>query len=230
MQLTKKIFIRGKIKAETGVHIGGTGQGMAIGGADNPVVRDPITNVPYIPGSSLKGKMRSLLEKATGQVTIKRGKAGPCQCGKCQVCKIYGVAAEADSELPGRLIVRDAHMDKDSINKLDKSKNTDMPFSEVKTEVTIDRITSKANPRQIERVPAGVNFNMEFVIDVYENDDEKELIDTVKESLRLLEDDYLGGSGTRGYGKMSINHDGLKITYKDEAIYREGQPAEKWEG
>lgn len=217
MKLDKKVHIKGTIKAETGLHIGGSGQGMAIGGTDSPVLRDPITNVPYIPGSSLKGKMRSLLEKVTGNLNIHDRKAEPCKCGNCEVCVVFGVPAEADSKLPGRLIVRDAFMKKDSVERLDKSANTDMPYTEVKTEVTIDRITSKANPRQIERVPAGAEFDMELVLNVYDEDNINEILNTVKTSLKLVEDDYLGGSGTRGYGQVKIDIE--NITYKDESIY-----------
>ena len=217
MKLKKKVIISGSIKAITGLHIGGSGQGMAIGGADSPVLRDPITNVPYIPGSSLKGKMRSLLEKVSGQLTLKNGKAEPCKCGNCEVCTVFGVPAEADSKLPGRLIVRDAFMKSASVELLDKSNNTDMPYTEVKTEVTIDRIMSKANPRQIERVPAGAEFDMTLILNVYDEDDVSALLNTVKTSLKLVEDDYLGGNGTRGYGQVKINIDDIK--YKDESIY-----------
>ncbi|MDO9547907.1 MAG: type III-A CRISPR-associated RAMP protein Csm3 [Candidatus Marinimicrobia bacterium] len=217
IRLVKKIFIKGTIKSLTGLHIGGSNMGMAIGGADSPVLRDPITNIPYIPGSSLKGKMRSLLEKATGNMYIHGDKADPCNCGKCEVCKIFGVSAQDNSEKPGRLIVRDAFMDKDSVELLEKSSNTDMPYTEVKTEVNIDRITSKANPRQIERVPAGTVFKMELVLDVYDGDDVSDLINIVQKSLNLVQDDYLGGSGTRGYGQVEIKIE--SISYKDEAIY-----------
>lgn len=217
MKLLEKIFIKGQIVAKTGLHVGGSGQGMAIGGTDSPVLRDPITNIPYIPGSSLKGKMRSLLEKTTGKMNIHDGKADPCNCGHCDVCKIYGVSAQDNSEKPGRLIVRDAFMNEESAKLLEKSSNTDMPYTEIKTEVNIDRITSKANPRQIERVPAGAVFNLELVLDVYDGDDHKELINIVRKSLNLLQDDYLGGSGTRGYGQVEIEIE--SITYKNEEIY-----------
>ncbi|HCL00692.1 MAG TPA: type III-A CRISPR-associated RAMP protein Csm3 [Candidatus Marinimicrobia bacterium] len=227
MKLDKKVIISGNIKALTGLHIGGSGQGMAIGGADSPVLRDPITNIPYIPGSSLKGKMRSLLEKITGKLPIKNGKAEPCKCGNCDVCTVFGVPAEADSKLPGRLIVRDAFMKPESADILDKSNNTDMPYTEVKTEVTIDRITSKANPRQIERVPSGAEFDMQLILNVYDEDDLNSLLNTVETSLKLVEDDYLGGNGTRGYGQVQIDITG--ISYKDESIYAGDNVAQKLE-
>lgn len=143
MKLEKKIFMKGKIVAVTGLHIGGSNQGLAIGGADSPVIRDPLTMVPYIPGSSLKGKMRSLLEKQLDKSPNGR----PCDCGSCVVCKIFGTSANKAKE-PGRLIVRDAFMSNTSRNVLENSANTDMPYTEVKTEASIDRITSSANPRQ----------------------------------------------------------------------------------
>lgn len=240
IKLDKKIFIKGQIIAITGLHIGGSNLGMAIGGADSPVLRDPITNVPYIPGSSLKGKMRSLLEKEIGVLKYKTDDKGnlvldkdgqpitpPCNCGECEACILFGVSAGDKAEKPGRLIVRDAFMDPASVALLEKSSNTDMPYTEVKTEVNIDRITSKANPRQIERVPAGALFNMELVLNVYDGDDHKNLIGSVQKSLNLVQDDYLGGGGTRGYGQVEINIE--SITYKDEAIYSDTNEAKPLE-
>lgn len=240
IKLVKKVFLKGKIKVQTGLHVGGNNMGISIGGADSPVLRDPITNIPYIPGSSLKGKMRSLLEKAIGVLKYKTDKKGnieldkdgqpitpPCSCGKCEACILFGVSAEGKSEKPGRLIVRDAFMDPASVALLEKSSNTDMPYTEVKTEVNIDRITSKANPRQIERVPAGAVFNMELILDVYDDDNVDDLLNTVDKSLRLLQYDYLGGSGTRGYGQVAITIDSKK--YKDESIYAGDNQAQSLE-
>lgn len=229
-RITKKIFLKGTIRTQTGLHIGGSNLGMAIGGADSPVLRDPVTNIPYIPGSSLKGKMRSLLEKVTGNLTIKDGKAEPCKCGKCEICTVFGVPADVDSKdskLPGRLIVRDAFMKTESAELLDKSSNTDMPYTEVKTEVNIDRISSKANPRQIERVPAGAEFEMQLILNLYDTDELDLLLNTVKTALKLVEDDYLGGNGTRGYGQVKI--DIGDILYKDESIYAGDNVAQKLE-
>ena len=61
MKLEKKIIISGKIIAESGIMIGGNNTAFEIGGTDKQVVRNPINKMPYVPGSSLKGKMRSLL-------------------------------------------------------------------------------------------------------------------------------------------------------------------------
>ncbi|MHB2153074.1 type III-A CRISPR-associated RAMP protein Csm3 [Calditrichota bacterium GD2] len=216
--LSKKIFIRGEIQARTGLHIGGSSLGMSIGGADSVVIRDPISNEPYIPGSSLKGKMRSLLEKLEGQFHIKNGDYLPSKDVNHRIGKVFGVSADKETEsTPTRLIVRDAHLS--NADALAEAENTDMPFTEIKTEVTIDRLTSKANPRQIERVPAGALFEMEMVVNVYEDDDQTELLNTVFDALKLVQDDYLGGNGTRGYGKVRFTV--RQLTYKDRAAYLE---------
>lgn len=214
MKLLKKIFINTTITAETGLHIGGSNMGMEIGGADSPVLRDPVSNIPYIPGSSLKGKMRSLLEKMNG----KWGKeGGPCECGECEICRVFGVSAHK-AKSPSRLQVRDAFMVAESRQKLEHSSNTDMPYSEVKTEVVIDRVTSKAMPRQIERVPAGTSFNAELILNIYDGDNEQAFLSLIEKGIRLLADDYLGGSGTRGYGKVSFGE--LNKSFKTEKEYQ----------
>ncbi|MDK2976597.1 MAG: CRISPR-associated protein Csm3 [Candidatus Marinimicrobia bacterium] len=220
MKLEKKIFIKGNILAVTGLHIGGSNQGMSIGGVDNSVIRDPITLVPYIPGSSLKGKMRSLLEKQLGHMSYdeKNDFYGPCDCGECIICKIFGTSANKAKE-SGRLIVRDAFMNESSRLELEQNTNMDMPFTEVKTEASIDRIKSKANPRQLERVPAGTTFQFELVLDIYNGDDEKEFLDYIEQALHLVEDDYLGGGGSRGSGQVRIEWDEVKKTYKDRDAY-----------
>lgn len=214
MKLLKKIFINTTITAETGLHIGGSNMGMEIGGADSPVLRDPITNIPYIPGSSLKGKMRSLLEKMSGRWG---DKGGPCECGECDICRVFGVSAHK-AKSPSRLQVRDAFMVVESRQKLEQSSNTDMPYTEVKTEVVINRVTSEANPRQIERVPAGTSFKAELVLNVHEGDDEQRFLSLLEQGLHLVEDDYLGGSGTRGYGKVSIGQ--LNKSFKTVTEYQ----------
>lgn len=181
MQLKRKIIVEGDIKLLTGLHIGGSEQEIKIGGVDNPVIKTG--DRPYIPGSSLKGKLRSLLEKKEGKETI-------CVCGECNVCRLFGTSAEKARE-PGRLIVRDSE-------PLDSSKET-----EIKFENTIDRVTSKAeHPRQTERVPAGNEFGFQIVFNDY--GDDKSVFESFKESLKLLENDYIGGSGTRGYGRIEL--------------------------
>lgn len=218
MKLTKKIFINGRVIAKTGLHIGSKDLGLSIGNTDNTVLRDPVTRRPYIPGSSLRGKMRSLLERSVGRFTPMPG--SPIDHGPLTddpdhiICKVFGVPAKETKEevkekkvepLPtSRLIVRDGHLTEDGLDRLQKAKNTDMPFTEVKTEVVIDRITSVANPRQIERVPAGAEFDLKMVLNIWEGDKEKDMLDLLFRGLSLLQDDYLGGHGSRGSGQIEV--------------------------
>ncbi|MDY6877932.1 MAG: type III-A CRISPR-associated RAMP protein Csm3 [Chloroflexota bacterium] len=218
-----RVFITGDIKAVTGLHIGGAAGALEVGGVDAPVIRDPLTNRPYIPGSSLRGKMRSLTEKMAGcaqNFSIGKGvHVHVCKTAKddqgqellpeqqpynnCLVCPIFGVPGDQYTNAPTRLVVRDVFMSDTSTAEL-KVAQTDLPYSEVKWEATIDRVTSAAVPRQIERVPAGTEFeNFEMVYSIYHEDDVARLI-TLVEAMQLLEDDYLGGLGSRGSGKVAF--------------------------
>lgn len=238
-QLVKKILIEGTITAKTGLHIGGSSVGMSIGGADATVVRNPLTNEPYIPGSSLKGKMRSLLEKVEGKFGPPIGEhiqKGPLTEFVTEgngltkedadrinlIVKIFGTMPEKikkSDEVPSRLIVRDCELERESAQKLANSKDTDMPYTEVKTEVVIDRITSAATPRQLERVPAGAVFNMRMILNIYSGDDEKAMLNKIFEGLALVQNDYLGGKGTRGSGEVDIKITQLK--FKDKKVYED---------
>lgn len=207
-KLIKKVIYTGKIILKTGLHIGGTNANLNIGGPDKFVVRNPINNIPYIPGSSLKGKMRALVEIANGETN--GGK--PTNKITTKAGALFGVSGDNDSSHPSRLIVRDAELD---IHACDFS-NTDLPYTESKTEVSIDRITAKANPRTFERVPAGAQFKLNMVLNIFEDEDEKGLKETLKKAINLLEDDYLGGHGSRGYGQVEIkldNPEGVERTY-----------------
>ncbi|MEJ5315306.1 MAG: type III-A CRISPR-associated RAMP protein Csm3 [Anaerolinea sp.] len=221
IQLKGRVLIRFDVVAKTGLHIGGTESGIEIGGVDKTVIRDPLTNRPYIPGSSLRGKMRSLLEKYKGlkqNQRIGQGYIHSCGADKsdtlqtylnCDVCTTFGVPGERDFATPTRLIVRDVFMNEDSARQLEEA-GTDLPYTEVKTEVSIDRVTSAANPRQMERVPAGTRFSgAELVYSIYDgaNCDARKDVERLKvivEGLQLLLDDYLGGLGSRGSGKVDI--------------------------
>ena len=218
IKLEGRIFIDFNIAAQTGLHIGGSDTGIEIGGVDKTVIRDPLTNRPYIPGSSLRGKMRSLLEKYRGlpqNQRIGQGMIHSCQRDQrdeyqeCDVCQIFGLPGEIEFGVPTRLVVRDVPMTDHSVNALQE--RTDLPFTEAKTEVSIDRVTSAANPRQIERVPAGAAFGpARLIYSVYGGSvcdpraDIKRLT-AVVDALQLLEDDYLGGQGSRGYGQVTLN-------------------------
>lgn len=240
VKLLGRLFVETNVKALTGLHIGGSSTGMEIGGVDNPVIRDPLSNRPYIPGSSLRGKMRSQLEKSLGlkqNNPIGQVKIHTCKTaseyeanGGCPVCHIFGVPGEAEAEGQTLLIVRDALLSDKSAEALEKA-NTDLAYSELKTEVAIDRVTSAASPRNIERVPAGAVFGpLELVFNLYEDDDLTRFQHVV-DGLQLVEDDYLGGSGSRGSGKVafenirvmarSSKHYGAKHEYKEFASIQE---------
>jgi len=218
-RLVKKVLFLGSITAVSGLHIGGSEVGLRIGGADKVVVRNPQDNAPYIPGSSLKGKMRSLLERAhcapvadgnpkgcDGFVTERSH--GPCQCGQCTVCQVFGIAVDQKRQLiqSSRLLVRDLPL----INheQVKRMANLATDFTELKTEVAIDRLTSAANPRNFERVPAGSKFSLELLLNLFEQDPEEKFVELILEGLRLVAYDALGGQSSRGYGRvrLEINH------------------------
>lgn len=244
-----RVFITSNIKAVTGLHIGGAAGALAVGGVDAPVIRDPLTNRPYVPGSSLRGKMRSLTEKKTG--SVQNFRIGPavhvhvCKTAKdskgndlppeqqpyttCPVCSVFGVSGDQYTNAPTRLVVRDVFMSDASAKEL-QAAQTDLPFSEVKWEATIDRVTSAAVPRQIERVPAKAEFaGFEMVYSIYHKDDIARLI-TVVEAMQLLEDDYLGGLGSRGSGKIAFQNLGISArSSKDYGTKPEWALTEKQE-
>ena len=213
-----RVFIGFEIKAVTGLHIGGTGGGIQIGGIDKEIIRDPLTQKPYIPGSSLKGKIRCLLEKHY-QLPINRpiGKTKIHSCEdpeayrNCPVCQVFGVPAEERFGTQTRLLVRDVLLSEESA-KIFGELPLERSYAETKTEVSIDRITSAANPRTIERVPAGAVFGPgEMIYTVFNSDDgiadpasDVERLYIVFEGMQLLEHDYLGGLGSRGSGKVKF--------------------------
>jgi len=211
MKLITHRIIRGEIECITGLHIGGSSETIEIGGMDNPIIKHPITGFPYIPGSSVKGRMRSLLELKYGLFDNKGEFHKYCGNNNCFICRIFGTSAEKSEIGPGRLIVRDANLLQESKEKLTKLKiEKGLPYSEEKYENTINRITARANPRSIERVPAGIKFNFELVYRVFDMGDagktDLDLLQHVKEGLKLIENDALGGSGSRGSGKVKFNN------------------------
>ncbi len=214
IKLIKKIIYTGTITLKTGLHIGGTNAALNIGGPDKFVVRNPINNVPYIPGSSLKGKMRALVELSKGCVSVNnKGEARASEDPDSISGRLFGVATGKSNNRPSRLIVRDAELD---LSEPELFANTDLPYTESKTEVAIDRVTAKANTRTLERVPAGAKFKLNMVLNIFEDEDEMQLKETLNLALRLLQDDYLGGHGSRGYGQVSIeldNPEGEPKTY-----------------
>ena len=241
ISLEGKIVITGKIETETGLSIGGATVGLDIGGLDNPVIKDA-EGKPYIPGSSLKGKMRSLLEKANGLATDDKRiyvveneiSIHMCNDPDCVVCNIFGrttrekpypspggkkIKIDKENVTPTRLIVRDAVLTEDSAKKLSDMK-TDLEFTEVKWENVIDRITSAANPRQMERVPEGAEFEFGMIYNVFNELDKSNLKEVFK-AMELVEHDYLGGSGSRGYGK--VKYEEMGVYWNSKADYESGE-------
>lgn len=210
--------ITGKIECVTGLHIGGSADQIEIGGVDLPIIKHPISGEPYIPGSSLKGKMRSQLEKRLGKIS---GNGEPCNCGgqpvDCLVCKIFGAHKNTRHNLGAtRLLVRDASLTEEKraeYKKLLEEKG--VSYLEKKVENIVNRKSGTAeHPRSQERVPAGAQFGIELVVQLYDTDNETEIIDFVKKGLKEIEDTYLGGYGSRGSGQVKFKDlklDGVEI-------------------
>jgi CRISPR-associated protein Csm3 len=217
-----KYIVTADIEVKTGLHIGTSKEDLEIGGLDNPVIKDP-KGRPYIPGSSLKGKMRVLSEFYHGKVS-KDGNVHKCTDSDCPVCGLFGTSVDNKSDntfARTRLIVRDAYLDEKSLEPLSDFLET--KWTELKYENTINRVTSRANPRQQERVPAGAIFKAEFVVDIYNGDGYKFLKNLLL-AMKLLEDDYLGGSGSRGYGKIEFKN--IKVLKREKDYYL-GEEGEK---
>jgi len=193
-----KIQISGTMEIITGLHIGGSSAFAAIGAVDSPVVRDTATNDPMIPGSSLKGKVRYLLAKKYSQGLLRK----PDEDDK-KIIRLFGTSKKVENKIPrGHVLISDMVLS----NKKDLQAKGIIDPTEVKFENTINRLTAVANPRQIERVIRGTEFELDMI---YEADDENLILEDLallKEGLDLLEYDYLGGSGSRGYGKVKFKN------------------------
>lgn len=197
-----KIQITGDILVETGMHIGGSTAFAAIGTVDAPVIKDSRTNLPIIPGSSLKGKMRSLLAKEMNSSVV----APDDDC--YELARLFGTAKKG-KVMPSRLLFADMSL----ANEEELRKAGLQSLTEVKFENTINRATAVANPRQIERVVRGSVFKMDVVYNV-DSKHEDELTPDMKtfaEGLKLIQFDYLGGNGSRGYGKVVFQNVKAKV-------------------
>jgi CRISPR-associated protein Csm3 len=218
MKLKYKIQIKGKLTLETGMHIGGSEVDLEIGGIDKAVVKDKSTNSkkPYIPGSSLKGKLRDLIARSMGYDRIEHDVD--------ETFILFGDGAKEKHRNTGHLIIRDAFYIGDF--------NPETGLEE-KAENTINRVTGVAKPRNMERVVRGATFELDLVLDIYTNYSvrkkegyqikdnqpytDNQLLEKLRLGFRLLENDYLGGSGTRGYGKVKLLFDTpQKIDFKED--------------
>lgn len=277
--LLGKIRITSNIKVDTGLHIGGGGETLDIGGIDKPVIRDPITKYPYLPGSSIKGKLRSILERLLKKPLNRTGGSGtyryesddledgfteidgmiiPYEGAKsCQVSRLFGSTggskfwvrkdvaieqglvqddAEKAKKIPrktineqeyilvdrgrnttARLMVRDCHLVDESAKVL-REIDTGLYMTEWKFENGIDRVTAAANPRQLERVPAGSLFKFELVYTVEDKNQAIQDLKNIAIALTILEDDALGGHGSRGYGKITFKN--FEFFYRNLTDYQ----------
>lgn len=190
------------LKLKSGLHIG-TGE-KPERGEPLPVLESPRTKLPYIPGSSLKGKMRCLLELAYGRKeTDPNDKGSPCWCGKCQICLLFGSGSVDKTYEPSRLIFRDCFLTKESEELLEKIELEEKPG------VRIDRITGKAAGKALfpmERVPEGLEFNFEISVRIFKDDSKDNIKRWLAMGLYLIEQDALGGGGTRGSGQVEFNN------------------------
>jgi CRISPR-associated protein Csm3 len=225
MQLTHIQKLTGQIELLSGLHIGSGNTEIHIGGTDNPVITNPINQQPYIPGSSIKGKMRSLLEWQLGVVGQTDGHPlsfkhlkkldSTIQDKAKALIKLFGGAPDGDIDSallaeigPSRLAFWDCSLDPDWVKKMDEK---NLLLTEVKMENTIDRIKGTAeHPRNTERVPATAKFDFNLTIRVHDHED---LTETILVGLKLLELTGLGGSGSRGYGKIVFRD--LKLDGED---------------
>ena len=190
--MLNKIRINGEIELLTGLHIGTGGEFAAIGAADSPVIKDIITNESIIPGSSLKGKLRSMLG---ARYSIKNANGADDDCD--EIKRLFGSV-----DKPSRLIFSDMTIsNKDELNSLNVYTTTETKF-----ENTINRLSGVANPRQIERTIRGCKYSMDIIYNLKEEDEALEDMKMLAEGFKLLEFDYLEGHGSRGYGKVKFNN------------------------
>lgn len=208
-----KIEIKGTIEIISGLHIGTSDAFSAIGAIDSPVIRDAYTQLPMIPGSSLKGKIRCLLAKS-----YPNGVEKTADDDREEICRLFG-SAKKGAVKNSRLIFSDMVME--NWEEL-KKKGVQSP-TEAKHENVIHRLTSEANPRQIERVIRGAQFSLHLIYNAEKEDEILADMKLLKEGMTLLTYDYLGGNGSRGYGKIAFHDLSAKLVVgeMDEAVLTE---------
>jgi|SRR5579864_2135333 len=207
-RLIRHARIQGTMTCLTGLHIGAGKDDIEIGGTDNPIIRDPVTDLPYVPGSSLKGKLRATLELRDGHYDSKGEPLGDAQ-PTCLICRVFGPHKNPNHNLgPTRIIVRDSFVTpewRDRLNELRAERG--LPFSEMKSENMILRTTGVAqHPRTQERVPAGTAFTLDISVRLFDDDNEEAILGLIRESLSLIEEDAFGASGSRGSGHVRFEY------------------------
>lgn len=216
MQLKQIHILEATLVLKTGLHIGAGDSEIHIGGIDNSVIKHPVSGEPYIPGSSLKGKIRSLLEWKSGAVQeAPLGKheydqaASDVKTAVKHILQLFGISGDTQNEAfqkeigHTRVSFWDCPLKREYAKRL---REDNLPFTEAKSENRINRIAGTAeHPRQTERVPAGAEFAFRLTVKEFDGDGQ-ELLDTLLQGLKLLEWDSLGGSGSRGYGKIRLQN------------------------
>lgn len=186
-----KLLIQCQLVVCTGMHIGDSSAFSAIGAVDSQVVRDPLTGLPIVPGSSLKGKLRTLLARSHSvdlqhmpshdhdDESIKRlfGSSKPVRASRLQFADCF-ISNAGEMRRVG--------------------------FTEVKAENGINRADSVANPRFIERVSRGTVFDVKIVYEIADEFQIRDDLELLAKGMKLLQLDYLGGHGTRGSGRVSL--------------------------
>ena len=235
---TEDLYLKGILDIDmileclTGLRIGASGETFEIGGLENIVVKDPVTRKPYIPGSSLKGAMRAHYElysrKPINKVVSSSSEKPPikihmCNDGDCEICRVFGRTPEhiqlnekgdPDMVYTTRLKVDDGYPTEETEKEIWNIYCSD--GVEIKSENVLDRLTSKAMPRQVERVPAKSKFNIRMSYKIFDKKD-VENVKVIFQALKLVEDDYLGGYGSRGYGRVRFKN--ITLTLKTREYY-----------
>lgn len=194
-KLCGKLKMTAKLRLETGLHIGGSDEFAPIGAVDSAVIRDPYTKEPIIPGSSLKGKIRSLLRRNQGGLNL--------ETESPVVKRLFGTA-DKQAATPARLQFLDIRMDENSVKAMEQME-MDTYLGGIKFENSINALTGEATPRQIERVPAGAVFNFQLIYNISNIEQVAEDLQALTDGIRLLTWDYLGGHGSRGYGRVAFS-------------------------
>ena len=205
MKLKRKIIIKADLKVLTGMHIGGSNAYSAIGTPDSPVIRSALDGRPIVPGSSLKGKLRTLLASVIDNDYQYKDPSKDDD----RIKRLFGASASKDSENTelSKLQFADAYV-----------KTNQKELTEIKFENNISRGNCTANPRQIERVVPGVVFETVIVYQETNPEETEEDLKNLAKGMRLLQYDYLGGHGTRGYGRVSFKNISVECLGSDDNI------------
>lgn len=220
MGIKKYLVFSGTMTLESGLHIGGSTDETKVGGCDNPIIKNKMTDEPYIPGSSIKGIMRSI-EESRPKYAAKIQNGMPCGCGSedCMVCRLFGAHKNTRTRagLP-RLIAHNMTINKDFKDQLIRSGGTTTDMVDIKYSTMINRQTKTAangSLRNIEIVSAGTVFDCKFTLKILENDNEEELIKELRFIIDRIEIEGIGSKTTSGNGQVKFD-----IDFEDPKEYK----------